>query len=217
MALAIFDLDNTLIAGDSDHSWGQFLVETGRVDADAYKDANDQFYRDYENGALDINAYLRFSLEPLTHYSLETLRELHSEFTSAKIDALQLPKAQELLAKHREAGDFILIITSTNDFITRPIAEALGVDDILATTAEIIDDKYTGDIVGTPCYQDGKIVRLQQWLENNPHDLTGAYFYSDSINDLPLLADVDKPICVDPDAALLTEANTRDWPVISLR
>lgn len=222
MNLAIFDLDNTLIAGDSDHGWGEFLVEHQLVDVDAYKRANDQFYEDYERGELDIKAYLEFSLEPLTHYSLEELSELHQRFMRERIEPLKLAKANALLQKHRAQGDYLLIITSTNRFITQPIAESLGVDHLLATEAEIVDGRYTGKMQGVPCYQEGKITRLQQWLESaTEHGFNGnmenSYFYSDSINDAPLLKEVTHPVAVDADDALTELAQQRGWDIISLR
>lgn len=222
MRLAIFDLDNTLIAGDSDHGWGEFMVAQGMVDPVEYKRSNDQFYADYERGEMDLQAYLNFSLEPLTHYSLEELNTLHQKFMQEVVNPIRLPQAEALLAKHRSEGDYLLIITSTNGFITKPIAESLGVDDILATDAEIINDRYTGKMTGIPCFQDGKITRLHQWLETAREkgfegDLTDCYFYSDSINDLPLMQEVPNPIAVDPDDALRQHAEQQGWPVISLR
>lgn len=217
MNLAIFDLDNTLIAGDSDYSWGQFLVERGLVDADIYRQANDQFYEDYKNGVLDIRRYLHFSLKPLTEHSMEKLAQLHQDFMSSYVEPMMLPKAQELLAKHRASGDYLLIITATNGFVTRPIAARLQVDDIIATDPEIINNQYTGDFVGIPTFQQGKVTRLQQWLEGKQVDLTKTWFYSDSINDLPLLEQVGRPVAVDPDARLQAIAETRQWNIISLR
>ncbi len=222
MRLAIFDLDNTLIAGDSDHAWGEFMVAEGMVDSDTYKQANDQFYQDYERGELDLTAYLNFSLEPLTQYSLDQLAALHDKFLNQVIEPMMLPKAKALLAQHRRDGDYLLIITSTNGFITKPIARALGVDDILATEAEIIDDRYTGQMTGTPCFQEGKITRLHQWLENASSkgfdgNLEHCYFYSDSINDLPLMLEVAHPIAVDPDDTLRAHAQKAGWTIMSLR
>jgi len=220
--LAIFDLDNTLIAGDSDHAWGEFMVAEGMVDPDAYKRANDQFYADYERGELDLEAYLNFSLEPLTRYTLEQLSSLHNKFLRQVVEPMMLPQAKALLEQHRGNGDYLLIITSTNGFITKPIAKALKVDDILATDAEIIDDRYTGKMTGIPCFQAGKITRLHQWLENAQSqgfdgDLEGCYFYSDSINDLPLMLEIANPVAVDPDEALRAHAEGANWPIISLR
>ncbi len=222
MRLAIFDLDNTLIAGDSDHAWGEFMVAEGMVDGDTYKQANDQFYQDYERGELDLTAYLNFSLEPLAQYSLDQLAALHDKFLNQVIEPIMLPKAKALLAQHRRDGDYLLIITSTNGFITKPIARALGVDDILATEAEIIDDRYTGQMTGIPCFQEGKITRLHQWLENASSkgfdgNLEHCYFYSDSINDLPLMLEVAHPIAVDPDDTLRAHAQEAGWPIMSLR
>lgn len=217
MALAIFDLDHTLLNGDSDHAWGEFLVQQGIVDESFYRKQNDHFYELYKQSRLDIMEYLAFALEPLTHYNLDQLSELHQQFMASHVAPMRQKKADALLAKHRNNGDFLLIITATNRFITEPIAKALGVDDILATDPEIIDNRYTGKVAGIPCYQDGKVKRLQSWLEKNHHDLTNSYFYSDSINDLPLLETVTHPVVVDGDDRLLAEAQTRNWPCISLR
>lgn len=217
MALAIFDLDNTLLAGDSDHSWGVFLVEKQLVDAEIYRQANDGFYADYKNGTLDIRAYLQFSLAPLTRHSMAELEKLHAEFMHEHIEPLMLPKAEALLQHHRDQGDHLLIITATNGFVTRPIAKRLGVDDILATDPEVVDGRYTGNFVGAPCFQAGKITHLHEWLRHNHHSLEGAYFYSDSINDLPLLEQVDQPVAVDPDERLASIARERNWKVLSLR
>ncbi|HWV14457.1 MAG TPA: HAD family hydrolase [Cellvibrio sp.] len=217
MSLAIFDLDNTLLAGDSDYSWGEFLVKKRLVDSEEYRIANDAFYQDYKAGTLDIQAYLRFSLAPLTRHSMVELEQLHNEFMRTYIEPMMLPKAQALLQEHRARGDYLLIITATNGFVTRPIAARLGVDDILATDPEISDGRYTGNSVGTPCFQGGKVIRLQEWLKSHEHNLAGAYFYSDSINDLPLLEQVSHPIAVDPDERLQAVAEQRGWKVISLR
>ena len=217
MALAIFDLDNTLIAGDSDHGWGEFLVANDKVDANHYQKMNDQFYADYEAGCLDILAYLEFSLAPLAATSMEELAVLHLKFMQQIISPLRLPKAEALIEQHRQAGDRLLVITSTNRFIVEPICQALGIDELLATDPEIIDGRYTGKIVGTPTYQEGKVERLKLWLSENNETLAGSYFYSDSINDLPLLLEVDKPVAVDPDDSLSAEAASRGWDIISLR
>ena len=217
MALAIFDLDHTLLNGDSDHAWGEFLVQQGIVDESFYRKQNDHFYELYKQSRLDIMEYLAFALEPLTHYNLDQLSELHQQFMASHVAPMRQKKADALLAKQHNDGDFLLIITATNRFITEPIAKALGVDDILATDPEIIDNRYTGKVAGIPCYQDGKVKRLQSWLEKNHHDLTNSYFYSDSINDLPLLETVTHPVVVDGDDRLLAEAQNRNWPCISLR
>lgn len=217
MSLAIFDLDNTLLGGDSDHAWGEFLVRKGIVDGELYRSANDRFYRDYQNGTLDIHVYLAFALEPLTRYSMAELEVLHAEFMRTMIAPMRLAKADALLAEHRARGDFLLIITATNAFITRPIGVSLGVDALLATEPEIRDGRYTGGITGTACFREGKVDCLREWLQQHPYDPAEASFYSDSQNDLPLLGMVGKPVAVDPDDILRATAVERGWPVISLR
>ncbi|WP_444894774.1 HAD family hydrolase [Microbulbifer sp. JMSA004] len=218
MHLAIFDLDNTLIGGDSDHAWGEFLVEREHVDGTRYRSANDRFYQDYQRGELDIFAYLEFALEPLAQLSRGQLDNLQSEFMQEVISELWLPRAQELIGEHRRKGHHIMIITATNRFVVEPIASRLGVDTLLATEPEEDEGQFTGKVVGEPCYQGGKVVRLRQWLAHNPEYANSEkWFYSDSINDLPLLGEVEHPIAVDPDDRLRAEAEARGWPVISLR
>lgn len=217
MALAIFDLDNTLLGGDSDHAWGEFLVQRGIVDRTVYAEANDRFYREYQNGTLDIHAYLAFALEPLTRFTRAELNTLHDDFMRTMITPMRLAKADALLAEHRARGDFLLIITATNAFVTRPIGAALGVDALLATEPEIRHDRYTGKITGTACFREGKVTCLREWLEQHPYDIATASFYSDSQNDLPLLEMVGRPVAVDPDDMLRRVASARGWPIISLR
>jgi len=217
VTLAIFDLDNTLINGDSDHAWGEFLVQQQKVDAATYQNKNDDFLEQYTQGKLDIFEYLEFVLEPLTQLSSETRSGLQTLFLKTQVESMLQKKAFELLEKHRSQGHFILIITATNRFITGPIAERLGVDDLIATEPEIINGNYTGKISGTPCYQEGKIKRLNEWLKNKPYNMEGSYFYSDSHNDLPLLKLVDHPIAVDADDKLTAHAKQHQWPILSLR
>lgn len=217
MSLAIFDLDNTLLNGDSDHAWGEFLIEKGMVDAIFYKESNDRFYREYQLGKLDIHRYVEFALEPLTRHDRAELDVLHAEFMRDRIIPMRLKKADALLAEHRAKADYLLIITATNSFVTRPIASLLGVDDIIATDPEFDGRRFTGRIVGTPSFREGKVTRLKQWLQSNQHSLKGSWFYSDSQNDLPLLELVDNPVAVDPDETLRAEAIKRGWRVISLR
>jgi HAD superfamily hydrolase (TIGR01490 family) len=216
VALAIFDLDHTLIKGDSDHSWGEFLLAHKLVDEQSYRQQNDQFFADYQNASLDINAYLRFALQPLTQYSPAELAHWHQQFMRECIEPIMLPKAQQLLAEHRQRGDYLLIITATNGFITRPIAKRLGVDDILATDPELKDGRYTGNYLNGPCYGAGKVSYLQRWLSQQPYTLEGSYFYSDSINDLPLLEQVSHPVAVNPDERLSAIAAERQWPILNL-
>ena len=217
MALAIFDLDNTLIAGDSDHSWGEFLVDQNIVDHQLYKKMNDKFYADYESGCLDIFAYLEFSVEPLTQFSLEELDVLHQQFMRDVIEPMKLDQAETLINHHRKAGDRILVITSTNRFIVEPICNSLGINEIIATDLQIIDGKYTGKVDGTPTFKEGKVERFNQWLREQNTNNEGSYFYSDSINDMPMFLEVTYPIAVDPDPALRKEAESRHWEIISLR
>ena len=217
MSLAIFDLDNTLIAGDSDHAWGEFLVEQGIVDAQVYKDANDRFYQDYLAGTLDIMEYLAFSLAPLAQHELQQLQQWHQQFMEEKIEPILLDKAFEKLAWHKEQGHFILIITATNRFVTEPIAERLDVHELIAIEPEVINGRYTGKVAGIPSFKEGKVTRLNKWLENKDYELADTWFYSDSHNDLPLLNLVGKPIAVDPDQQLKDTAEQNGWPVISFR
>ncbi|TVZ40889.1 HAD superfamily hydrolase (TIGR01490 family) [Alteromonadaceae bacterium 2753L.S.0a.02] len=217
MSLAIFDLDNTLIGGDSDHAWGEFLVEEGIVDAETHSKANDQFYADYQNGSLDIHAYLEFALQPLAQFSMAQLAELHQRFFEQKIAPIWLPKAEALVTEHRHKGDRILVITATNRFITEPIVNAFGIHELLASDAEIVDNRYTGRPTGIPCFQEGKVARLQAWLGDTGETLDGSWFYSDSANDIPLLQHVSHPVVVDPDDRLRDYAISQGWPIISLR
>lgn len=217
MALALFDLDNTLLGGDSDHSFGQFLCQHHLVDAQSYQKRNDAFYEDYKAGRLDVLAYQNFCQEILAHHSVEQLDAWHRQFMAEFIEPLILPKGEQLLAEHRAAGDCVLIITATNRFITGPIAQRLGVEHLLATECEQIDGRYTGRSTDTPCFQAGKVERLNRWLAQTGQSLEGASFYSDSINDLPLLQAVSRPVAVDPDAQLRALAKERGWPVLSLR
>ena len=215
--LAIFDLDNTLLNGDSDHAWGEFLCRKGVVDAEEYRKANDYFYEQYKSGSMNIFEFLEFALRPLAANSNETLAQWHAEFMQEVIQPMMLPKAAALLQKHRDAGEHLMIITATNRFVTGPIAEQLGVDTIIATDPEMVNGNYTGKVAGTPCFQAGKVERLNTWLAENGATLEGSSFYSDSINDLPLLEKVDYPVAVNPDEKLTTEANRRGWPILDLR
>ena len=217
MTLAIFDLDNTLIGGDSDHSWGEYLIEQELVDEASFKKTNDQFYDDYKQEKLDIFAYQRFVLAELVNKSPEQLEQLKQGFMDSKITPILLPKAQDLIASHKEKDHTLLIITATNRFVTAPIAERLGIDHLLATEPEIINNHYTGEIVGIPCFREGKIKRLNAWLESQQKTYENVYFYSDSINDAPLLNEVDFPFAVDPDDKLRELAIRKKWPIISLR
>ena len=217
VALAIFDLDNTLIAGDSDHGWGEFLIEQGKVDAALYEEKNDYYFQQYQSGQLNILEYLEFSLLPLTQIPQKELFALREQFVDEKILPIVTKKSRELLKKHKDQGDYLLIITATNLFVTEPIAKELAVDDIIATEPERVNGEYTGKVMGIPSFQDGKVKRLTTWLADNGLSLAGSYFYSDSHNDLPLLKQVDYPVAVDADETLTAYAQQQNWPIISLR
>jgi len=216
--LAIFDLDNTLLADDSDFLWGQFLVKKNQVDAQYYTSKNKYFYDEYKAGSLDIDEFLRFSLKPLSQLDSIYLHELHQEFMAKEIIPIITDKAKQLISQHKDNGDYLLIITATNLFVTEPISNYLEMDDIIATIPEKVDGKYTGNVSGIPSFQQGKVTRLQHWLERHPElSLNGSFFYSDSINDLPLLEKVSNPVAVDPDDKLKQQAIDSDWKIISLR
>lgn len=217
MQLAIFDLDNTLLAGDSDYLWGRFLAERGIVDAEFYEKENHRFYEEYKAGQLNIFEFLAFSLKPLTEHPPEALASLHREFMQDCIQPIIPTAARRLLARHRENGDVLLIITATNRFITAPIAEELGVPHLLATDPEMRNGRYTGRVDGTPCFREGKVERLRAWLKQTGYNLAKSWFYSDSHNDLPLLEMVTHPVAVDPDETLADHAEAKGWPIISLR
>lgn len=217
MRLAIFDLDNTLLAGDSDFLWGQFLVQNGIVDGANYERENQRFYAAYQAGTLDICAYLEFALAPLAAYDPADLQVWRATFVNEWIRPRLLPKAIALLKHHQSRGHKRLIITATNRFVTQPIATLLGVSQLLASEVEIINGRYTGKATGIPCFQEGKVKRLETWLEQTGYSLKDSCFYSDSHNDIPLLSQVTYPIAVDPDPTLCKYAEQQGWSIISLR
>jgi HAD superfamily hydrolase (TIGR01490 family) len=217
MALAIFDLDHTLLAGDSDHAWGEFLIERGIVDGPAYRAANDRYYAQYQAGTLDIFDFLAFALAPLARFDRGALDRLHAQFMEIRIRPMVAPGTPALLDKHRARGDTLVIITATNRFVTAPIARMLGVERLIATEPEERDGRYTGRVTGTPCYREGKVTGLNAWMREHGATLIDSWCYSDSHNDLPLLAEAANPVAVDPDSRLRHEAQARGWPIISLR
>lgn len=217
MSLAIFDLDETLISGDSDFLWGEFIVEKGIVDKASHQEQNRHFYEQYKQGKLDVNAYLRFACSVLANNSMDSLVEFREEFIDTRIKPLVLPEAVKIVNSHRSSHDHILIITSTIEFITRPIGKLFGVNDLIAPVPEQKEGRYTGRIVGTPSFGQGKVDCLKHWLNNKRFSTQGSFFYSDSINDLPLLEFVDHPRVVDPDDLLRQVAISRSWPIISFR
>ncbi|HKK15182.1 MAG TPA: HAD family hydrolase [Gammaproteobacteria bacterium] len=217
MKLAIFDLDNTLIGGDSDYLWGQFLCEHGYLDEDTHSSRHQQYYEDYKAGNLDIMEFLEFQLQPLAGVEPVTLEQRRAQYLEEKILPIMLDKAQKLVDRHRQQGHCLLIITATNEFITLPIAKMLGVKNLIASNAEKVNGYYTGKPVGTPSYAAGKVTRLQAWLEEHNSKPEETWFYSDSHNDIPLLEIVDHPVAVDPDEILKKTATENGWPIISLR
>ena len=218
MPLAIYDLDNTLIGGDSDYLWGEFLCDEGIIsDRESFQKMNDYFYHQYETGELNIFAWAEFSFKVLTKHSLEELNKLRKDFVDTKIKPILLEKAQSCINNHKEKGDTVLVITASNTFITRPIIEMYGIDHLLATEPEFISGRFTGKVSGIPCFQSGKIDNLMPWLEKNNESLIGSYFYSDSHNDLPLLELVDNPIAVNSDEILSSAAHKNGWPVLDWR
>jgi HAD superfamily hydrolase (TIGR01490 family) len=216
MSLAIFDMDKTLLAGDSDHAWGEFLVERGLVNGERYKRANDRFYDAYRAGRLDIARYLAFVLRSLAENDPADLRRWREDFMRDKVRPMITPAARKLVARHRNAGDTLIIITSTIEFVARPIAEEFGVDQLIASQGERIDGRYTGRVMGTPCYREGKVQRLCAWIKEHAQTLTDSWCYSDSHNDLPLLELVDHPVAVNPDAILRQHAESRGWQILTL-
>jgi len=217
MSLAIFDLDNTLLRGDSDYAWGQYLIERGVVDGEHYREANERYYQQYHAGTLDIMEFLAFALRPLAAHDLSTLDAWHQDYMRIKVLPMITEDARALVERHRTAGDTLMIITATNSFVTRPIARAFGVSNLLATEPEMRDGHFTGKVAGIPCFRDGKVKRLEAWLREHGENLAGSWFYSDSHNDLPLLERVTHPVAVNPDEILADTAQERGWPVLQLR
>ncbi len=217
MDLAIFDLDNTILSGDSDYLWGQFLGENSYVDAEAHQKENDRYYQDYLEGNLDINVFLEFQFRPLAENDMNTLLAWRKRFLDEKIRPVMLPKALKLIEDHRSMGHKLMIITATNSFITAPIAQLFNIDDLIAAEPEMNNGEFTGKLSGIPSFADGKVTRYEQWLQENNYQPGTSWFYSDSHNDIPLLNMVTHPIAVDPDDLLRVEAEKRDWPIMSLR
>lgn len=217
MALALFDLDNTLLAGDSDYLWGRFLVEQKLVDEDEYDRENKRFLELYQQGVLDIYEFAEFAFKPLVAIEAETLQTLHQQFMTDKILPIITDKSRALVERHKLAGDTLIIITATNSFVTTPIAKEFGIDNLIATEPEMVNGRYSGKILGTPCFKEGKIRRLQEWLLDQHIAFDDCIFYSDSNNDLPLLKRVSHPVVVDPDEKLEVYAKENNWPIMSLR
>lgn len=216
MAIALFDLDQTLLAGDSDYEWGLHLVALGKVDDEYYRSENERYYQEYLAGTLDIFQFLKFAFQPLAENSYLELCEWRKDFIEHRIKPIIKTKAMELISQHREAGDQLAIITATNRFITEPIKEIFEIDTLIATNPAMKDGSFTGEVEGTPCFGEGKVTRFNEWLSTMNHSLAGSYFYSDSLNDIPLLELVDHPIAVDADETLSSYAKKKGWKQISL-
>jgi HAD superfamily hydrolase (TIGR01490 family) len=215
--LALFDLDNTLLSGDSDFEWAQFLIEQGVLDRGAYEARNLEFYEQYKQGTLDIHEFLDFQLKPLARHPRRVLDAWHRGFMERKVLLMIRPAARRLVERHR--ADLRVIVTATNSFVTRPIAREFGVDNLVATEPAQIDGEFTGAVDGTPCFRDGKVRRVEAWLASREQSLQSfeqSWFYSDSLNDLPLLARVTDPVAVDPDETLRAHAGQHGWRIISL-
>ena len=220
MNLAIFDLDNTLLNGDSDYNWSLFLIKKGILDQSIYEQKNEEFFKDYQTGSLDIDAYAEFQFKPLRENERLFLNDLRDEYVATIIRPMITEKAKDLVNEHRSQGDQLLIITATNSFITKPIAALFGIEELIGTDLEEINNQFTGKIKGVASFQEGKVTRLNEWLDDK--HLTFAqfdktFFYSDSKNDLPLLKIVSHPVAVNPDVTLNAEAKKNNWPIMSLR
>ncbi len=220
MNLALFDLDNTLLSGDSDFEWSQFLIEQGVLDRELFEAKNLAFYEQYKAGTLDIHEFLDFQLKPLSHHARKVLDDWHEEFMRRKVWPMIGTKARDLVARHQSAGDVCVIITATNSFVTAPIAREFGVAHLIATDPEENDGEFTGNVAGVPSFREGKVLRMENWLSEHGwgwESFKETWFYSDSLNDLPLLSKVKHPVAVDPDATLRAHAEKQGWAVISLR
>jgi HAD superfamily hydrolase (TIGR01490 family) len=221
--IALFDLDHTLLPCDSDYEWGQFLARIGVVDGKYYAQQNDRFYQDYKDGKLDIQAFLRFALKPLSEHSRAQLQEWHDAFMQEVITGQLRKPALDLVKRHQDAGDLCCVVTATNSFVTRPIVESFGIEHLVATEPATLGDhplaNFTGEVKGTPSFREGKIQRVHEWLATQNlvlDQLPQSYFYSDSLNDLPLLEKVSNPVATNPDAYLRNEASKRRWPILEL-
>lgn len=220
MDLALFDLDNTLLNGDSDYQWGQFLIEEGILDRETHLAQTEQFYQDYKDGKLDIVAFLQFQLKPLATHPRAQLDTLHARYMERKIRPMMTDKSRALVEKHRANGDFLVVITATNSFVTAPITQAFGIENHIGTDPEQINGEYTGRVAGEPSFKEGKVSRLLAWLQargQTMEDFGKTWFYSDSHNDLSLLKLVNHPVAVNADPVLTDYAKANGWPLMSLR
>lgn len=216
MALAIFDLDHTLLGGDSDQAWGLFLADLKVVDAAHQHEQQERYYADYVAGRLDIHEFLRFQLQPLRDNDRTDLEKWRTQFLSERVLPMISDHARKLVEAHRRQDHTLIIITATNEFITQPIADEFGVDALIATKPEEIDGRFTGAVHDPPSFREGKVELLNRWLRAHGHTMRGSWFYTDSHNDLPLLRVVDYPVAVNPDPLLVEEAERKHWPILDL-
>lgn len=221
--IALFDLDHTLLPIDSDHEWGRFLARIGVVDSEYYAQQNERFYADYKAGRLDIYAFLDFALKPLSEHSRAQLNQWHLQFMEEVIQPQLKTSAFDLVKRHQDAGDLCCVVTATNSFVTRPIVDAFHIDHLIATEPEVIGDPLTGNfsgkVQGLPNFKEGKVTRLEAWLKDQQLSLKtvkASYFYSDSINDLPLLEKATHPVATNPDSRLREHAVNHQWPILEL-
>lgn len=217
MALVLFDLDETLLAGDSDYEWGRYLISIGKVDGKFYESENRRFYKEYREGNLDVFEFLNFALEPLAKYSYDELCKWREKFIEIHIEPIIKSKAYDLVDKHRNAGDYLAIVTATNRFITEPIKDIFEIETLIATEPAMKNGQFTGEVDGTPCFGQGKVTRVKEWVDKNTHSLNGSFCYSDSQNDIPLLELVDNPITVDADETLSAHAIEKGWEQLKLK
>lgn len=220
MNLAIFDLDNTILAGDSDYNWSRFLIQEGYLDGAIHAEKNEKFYADYKAGTLDIYAFVEFQFKPLARNPRTVLNQLLKKYVEEVIKPMITEKARALVKRHQDEGDLIIVITATNSFITKPIAELFGIENLIGTDPEEKEGEFTGKVSGLPSFKEGKVTRLEAWLKGKNLSLASfekSYFYSDSHNDLPLMQKVTHPVAVDSDDVLSEYAKSKGWPQISLR
>jgi len=218
MNIALFDLDNTLIKGDSDYQWGNYLVENNYVDPVSYSEKNENYFDQYRKGTLCAKEFAEFSYEPLTKYDYNTLISIRKKFFEEKIKPLILPKAVDLVRFHKEKKDILAIVTATNSFISKVSADYFEIKNLLASEPEFINNKFTGKLSGEPCFQEGKVKKVKEWMKlNNYNNYDDIYFYTDSHNDIQLLEYCTKPIAVDPDKILEDLSKKNNWQIMSLR
>lgn len=220
MDLVLFDLDNTLLAGDSDFEWAQFLIARGVLDRELHEARNRVFYEQYKAGTLDIHEFLDFQLKPLARHARSELDAWHADFMATRIRPIMTPAAQALVRRHLDAGALCAVVTATNSFVTGPIARSFGIPHLIATVPAQEDGRFTGQPRGTPSFREGKILRVEAWLESLGlcwQSFAQSWFYSDSHNDLPLLQKVTRPVAVDPDATLRAHAERHGWEILTLR